>query len=120
MQNRMLRLAAPGPNTTNSPATTRWVWTLQPPPVLGRLQAERTIESFEPVLLEPNGGELLGFVLARGDASKLAGSRASAEFQRLTARAGLIVSSLGVVGASIGQGLANLMATYQAQLQELA
>src|SRR5579872_97524 len=37
-----------------------------------RLQQEGEIESFEPVLLEPHGGELDGFFLLRGDQDKLA------------------------------------------------
>jgi hypothetical protein len=32
-----------------------------------RLQQEGEIESFEPVILEPHGGELGGFFLLRGD-----------------------------------------------------
>ena len=31
----------------------------------------REIESFEPVFLEPHGGDLGGFILIRGDAEKL-------------------------------------------------
>ena len=30
------------------------------------------IESFEPVFLEPHGGDLTGFILIQGDAAKLA------------------------------------------------
>ena len=32
----------------------------------GRLQADGRIESFEPCLLEPHGGDLAGFILIRG------------------------------------------------------
>ena len=56
-----------------------------------RLQQEGEIESFEPILLEPHGGELSGFYLLRGDRDKLARIRSSEEFERLTARAELIV-----------------------------
>ncbi len=31
------------------------------------LQQRREIESFEPVLLEPHGGDLYGFILIKGD-----------------------------------------------------
>src|SRR5579875_2312642 len=48
-----------------------------------RLQREGEIESFEPVLLEPHGGELGGFFLLRGDQDKLARIRGSREFERL-------------------------------------
>jgi hypothetical protein len=39
-----------------------------------RLQQAGEIESFEPVALEPHGGDLSGFFLLRGDQDKLAGS----------------------------------------------
>ncbi len=45
-----------------------------------RLQEEGTIESFEPVFLEPHGGDLNGFILIRGEAEKLAALRVSEEF----------------------------------------
>ena len=85
-----------------------------------KLQQSGSIESFEPVILAPHGGDLAGFVLLRGDAGKLAAVRASEEFQRITVRAGLIVNNLGVVDASIGQSLATGLATFQEQLQDLA
>ena len=53
-----------------------------------RLQQGGEIESFEPVLLEPHGGELTGYFLLRGDKDKLARVRSSEEFERLTARFG--------------------------------
>ena len=49
-----------------------------------RLQQEGEIESFEPVILEPHGGELGGFFLLRGDQDKLARIRGSEEFERRT------------------------------------
>jgi len=44
-----------------------------------RLQQEGEIESFEPVILEPHGGQLGGFFLVRGDQDKLARIRGSEE-----------------------------------------
>jgi hypothetical protein len=86
----------------------------------GTLQQAGTIESFEPVLLSPHGGDLAGFVLLRGERSKLDAVRSTDEFMRLTFRAGFIVENLGVVDAAIGAGLASGMATYAAQISELA
>lgn len=71
----------------------------------GRLQEEGEIDSFEPVFLEPHGGELSGFILIRGDADKLAALRVSEEFSQLSTRVGLIVDKLGVVGADMGERL---------------
>lgn len=86
----------------------------------GGLQQAGTIESFEPVLLGPHGGDLGGFVLIRGDRTKLDALKATDEFQRNTARANLIVENLGVIDASIGGTLASGLATYAAQIGELA
>jgi hypothetical protein len=86
----------------------------------GRLQQEGAIESFEPVLLEPHGGDLEGFVLLRGAEERLAQLRVDDEFVRLSTRAGLIIEGLGVVGAALGDGLQDAIATYQEAISELA
>jgi hypothetical protein len=84
-----------------------------------RLQQEGEIESFEPVLLDPHGGELGGFFLLRGDKDKLARIRGTEEFERLTARAELIVENLGIVGAFLGERLMSQMAVFSQQVEEL-
>ena len=71
------------------------------------------------ILLEPHGGELGGFFLRR-ELAKLASVRTSDDFQRLNARAGLIVENFGVVGAVLGTGIEQQMALYQAQVADLA
>ena len=48
----------------------------------GGLQADGTIESIEPVFLEPHGGDLQGFFFLRGEAEKLATLRVDDEFRR--------------------------------------
>jgi hypothetical protein len=85
-----------------------------------RLQQNGDIESFEPVLLEPHGGELGGFFLLRGDRDKLAHLRSSDEFERLTLRAQLITEHLGVVGGVVGERLMSQVATFAQQVAELA
>lgn len=85
-----------------------------------RLQQEGEIESFEPVLLEPHGGELGGFFLLRGDQDKLARIRGSEEFERQTARGQLSVENIGIVGAALGARLTGQMALFAEQLEELA
>jgi hypothetical protein len=84
------------------------------------LKEQGQIEEFEAILLEPHGGELGGFFLMRGEAEKLASVRVSDDFQRLNARAGLIVENLGVVGAVLGGGIEQQMMLYQAQVTDLA
>ncbi len=84
-----------------------------------RLQQEGEIESFEPVLLQAHGGELGGFILLRGDQDKLARIRSSEEFERLTARAQLIVENLGIVAAALGGRLLSQMSVFGEQVEEL-
>lgn len=85
-----------------------------------RLQQQGEIESFEPVALEPHGGDLYGFILIRGDREKLNRLRYGEEFLRLNIRAGAVVDNFGVVGAFIGEELQRLFATFQEQTAELA
>jgi hypothetical protein len=84
-----------------------------------RLQNQGQIESFEAVLLEPHGGDLGGFFLLRGQRDAIARVRAGEDFERLLTRAGLVVESLGVVGGSVGEGLARAIGIYEAALSEL-
>ncbi len=80
------------------------------------LQQRGEIESFEPVLLEPHGGDLYGFILIRGDQEKLARLRTDPEFLRLNTRAGLVVQNFGVVGAYVGEQQAQLYGVYESVL----
>ncbi len=85
-----------------------------------RLQQAGEIESFEPVLLEPHGGELGGFFLLRGDRDKLAHLRTNEDFERQILRGQLIADHLGVVGGAIGERLMSEMGMFAQQLDELA
>jgi len=76
------------------------------------LQEEGRIESFEPILLAPHGGDLAGFIIVRGEQSSLDSVRASADFLRLMARTGAIVDNLGVASAYTGEALGELMAVF--------
>ena len=84
-----------------------------------RLQQAGEIESFEPVLLEPHGGELGGFFLLRGDQDKLARLRGTEEFGRLTVRAQLIVENLGVINATLGEELLAQISMFTEQTEDL-
>jgi hypothetical protein len=86
----------------------------------GRLQEEGEIESFEPVFLEPHGGDLSGFILLRGDAERLSALRVSEEFTQFSLRAGLIVNSFGVVGADLAERLQRQMEYYTEQIGAFA
>jgi hypothetical protein len=84
-----------------------------------RLQQDGEIESFEPVLLEPHGGELGGFFLLRGDKDKLARIRSSEEFERLIVRGQLTVENIGVVSAFLAERLMSQMSVFSQQVGEL-
>ncbi len=86
----------------------------------GRLQQEGVIDSFEPVVLEPHGGDLSGFVLIRGDRDKLSHLRTNDEFVHNVNRASLYVDNVGVVGAYSGEALDRLFADFQQVIDELA
>jgi hypothetical protein len=85
-----------------------------------RLQEEGTVDSFEPVFLEPHGGDLNGFILVRGEAEKLAALRVGEEFTQFTLRATLIVNGFGVVGADMAERLQRQMEYYIEQVAAFA
>jgi hypothetical protein len=84
------------------------------------LQQRGEIESFEPVALDPHGGDLQGFILVRGDREKLNRTRYSPEFQRLLNRGIFCVEGIGVIGAFIGEGLQKLYASTEGDTKDLA
>jgi hypothetical protein len=82
----------------------------------GHLQSDGRLEDFEVALLDPHGGELQGYAMLRGSEDQIDAVRRDEDFQRLMARAALVVDDLGVIGASIGEGLGRSIAIYQDQL----
>jgi hypothetical protein len=86
----------------------------------GALQSDGRIESFELCLLDPHGGELGGFAMLRGSEEQIDQVRRAEDFERLMAKASLIVDDLGMVGAAIGEGLARALAIYQEELAVVA
>lgn len=85
----------------------------------GRLQQRGQIESFEPVFLEPHGGDLAGFMLLRGERDKLNSVRYSEEFSRLTNRATLVCENVGIVSAFTGEEQNRLFQDFLAQSADL-
>lgn len=72
-------------------------------------QTERKIDSFEPVILQPNGGGLQGFFIARGDSAKLDALRETNEFREIEARGVMYLKNYGIAYAMIGEGLQRQM-----------
>lgn len=77
-----------------------------------KLQDEGKITSFEPVMLEPHGGELEGFILLRGEEEELARVHASEEFNHLQNRVRLFVDHLAIVRGIVGEEMGRQMADY--------
>ena len=82
----------------------------------GTLQSDGRIEDFEVALLDPHGGELQGYVMLRGSEDQIDAVRRDEDFQRLMTKASLLVDDLGIIGASIGEGLGRAIAIYQEEL----
>ncbi len=85
-----------------------------------RLQQQGVIASFEPIALEPHGGDLTGFVLIHGDKDRLNRLRTDSEFVSLNTRAQLVVQNLGVVMGYAGEDLNQLFADFGKHAAELA
>jgi len=82
-------------------------------------EQDGSIESSETVLLGPHGGDLGGFTLVRGSEAQIAALRAEDAFERLITRAALVVHNVGVVDASLGDGLQAAIGVYQAAVTDL-
>ncbi len=85
-----------------------------------RLKQRGDVESYETVLLELHGGDLVGFTLMRGTAEKLNRLRyEDEEFTRLVATASLYVDNMGVVGAAIGDRIMRQFGVFQEAIRSL-
>jgi hypothetical protein len=69
---------------------------------LGGLQQAGAIDSFEPVLLSPHGGDLNGFFLIRGDNEALNALQASDEWLTHQTRGGQHLEGAGAVRGVTG------------------
>jgi hypothetical protein len=85
--------------------------------LLGRKQQEGQIESFDTVLLEPNG-ELGGFVLVRGTAEQISALRADEEFRRNSADASLIIQHLMHIEGVTNEAIATEIALFQESISK--
>lgn len=79
----------------------------------GKLQQDGKIEGFEAWFLTPHGGDLNGFFLLRGASEQLDEVQRSPDFERLQARASMIVERTGTIKAYTGDSLGRLMGQFQ-------
>jgi hypothetical protein len=80
--------------------------------LLGRMQQDGRIESFDVVLLNPNGF-ITGYVEVHGSAAQIAALDQDEEFQRNTVEASLIVENLRHTVGYTNEAVAQQMALYQ-------
>jgi hypothetical protein len=80
--------------------------------MLGSMQQDGRIESFDVALLTPGTG-LDGFIALHGSSQQLAAVREDQEFQRNMIAADLIVQNLRIADGYTGEGVARQMALYQ-------
>ena len=86
---------------------------------LGQQQQNGAVEGFEPTFLQAHGGDLGGFVVARGDRAKLDAMVTSPEFQRLMTRAEAVVDNFGVVSCTSGQEAQQQVGTFLQDINDL-
>jgi hypothetical protein len=84
----------------------------------GRMQQDGRIESFNVVLLDPNG-TLNGFIEIRGTAEQLTAIRGDDEFRSVLIDASLVVENLRLIEGWCNEGIAAEMAIYQAALAKV-
>ena len=78
----------------------------------GRMQQDGRIESFDVVLLNPNGN-LAGYMEIHGSAEQIAALGENEEFQRNTVDASLIVENLSHVVGFTNEAVAQQMELYR-------
>jgi hypothetical protein len=86
----------------------------------GRLQQEGRIERFDVVVLNPTGGDVGGFILARGTEQQIDSLRRDDEFQDLITRVQMIVEGLRLTDAIVDEGLAQQITRYEKVVGQLA
>jgi hypothetical protein len=80
--------------------------------LIGRMQQEGRIESFDVVLLNPNS-TIQGFMLARGTTAQIDALKADEEFLRNTVDAQLIVDNVTHIEGYTNEGVAKMMGMFQ-------
>ena len=80
--------------------------------ILGRMQQDGRIESFDVALLQPNG-DLNGFIAVQGSTEQLTALQQDDEFLRNTVDAQLIVDDLRHVMGYTNDGVARMVGLFQ-------
>jgi hypothetical protein len=86
--------------------------------ILGRMQQDGRIESFDVALLDPNG-DLEGFIAVHGSTEQLTALQQDDEFLRNTIDAQLIVDKLRHIMGYTNDGVARMMGLYQEAMSKV-
>jgi hypothetical protein len=86
--------------------------------LLGRMQQDGRIDSFDVSLLSPNG-ELDGFIMIRGTADQIATLREDEEFQRNTIDAQLAVDNIRHFDGYTNESIATQMQMYMEAISKV-
>ena len=86
--------------------------------LLGRMQQDGRIESFDVALLAPNS-DMNGYVAVHGSAAQIAALRQDEEFVRNTADAALIVDGLRHTEGYANEGVARQMEIYRDAIEKV-
>ena len=85
---------------------------------LTTLVTQGRVASVEPFFLQPNGGDLEGFWIVRGERDELNKIRGEDGFQKLQIRAQAVVRNFGVIEAITGESLNQHMAWFTEAARE--
>jgi hypothetical protein len=86
--------------------------------LLGRMQQDGRIESFDVALLTPNG-DLNGYIAVHGSAAQIDALRQDDEFIRNTVDAAMIVDGLRHIEGYTNEGVARQMEIYGAAIAKV-
>jgi hypothetical protein len=86
--------------------------------LLGRMQQDGRIESFDVSLFEPNG-IMNGYAQVRGTAEQIAALREDEEFRRNTVDAQMIVDGLCHLSGRTNEGIAPMIAMVQQAIERV-
>lgn len=88
--------------------------------VLETARKNGQIDSYEPVILDPHGGELNGFVLIRGERQGIEKLESSQEFIDTQLRARIYLDGNGTVRGVTGTELQQRMTHFRKLIQEIS
>ena len=83
---------------------------------VAKLHAEKQIDSYEPVLLRPHGGDLNGFFLLRADVARIAVLRQSDQWKDWEVTGAMLLEGFGVIECSLADNVGDMIARIAKQV----